>query len=210
MLAGPICTTRLDSFAEILISFCCLSPPNTGGMTYSDTTDSSRNSRESNHSDTSISSDTESNNEPPLRRLAVWCQRRFTQRIFKFTLFAQLEGGIVRPFTFVSSIYPDIPANLYTREFPAHPFFDSFFPSLTGSRISDSFRSTTRRNVKVLIVRGIYKGQHGVIVKSYVLGKNKHRVLTSDGSITTIKQIYLKRLDVQFWLPFGYPVANDN
>ena len=198
MLAGPICTTRLDSFAEILISFCCLSPPKSGGMTNI-------------HANIlSESTDTESDNEPPVRRLAVWCQRRFRQRIFKFTLFARLEGGIVQPFTFVSSIYPNIPANLYTREFPANPFFDSFFPSLTGSRISDSFRSTAQRNVKVLIVRGIYKGHHGVIVKSYVLRKNKHRVLTSDGSITTIKQIHLKRLDVQFWLPFGYPVANEN
>ena len=160
-----------------------------------------------------ISSDateTESDDESPMRSAAVLCERRFGQRVFKFTMFARLEGGIVRPFTFASSVYPNIPANLYTRENPATPFFDSFHPSLIGSRISDSYRSTVRRNVKVLIAKGIYAGKHGVIVKSYVLGKSKHRVLTADGNITTIKQINLKRLDVQFWLPFGFPVENQN
>ena len=158
----------------------------------------------------SDSTETESDDEPPVRRFSVWCQRRFGQRIYKFTMFARLEGGTVRPFTFASSVYPNIPANLYTRELPASPFFDSFFPSLIGSRISDSFRSTAHRNVKVLIVRGIYEGKHGVIVKSYVLGKKKHRVLMADGNVTTIKQIHLKRLDVQFWLPFGFPVEDQN
>ena len=158
----------------------------------------------------SDSTETESDDELPMRSVAVLCQRRFEQRVFKFTMFARLEGGITRPFTFASSDYPNIPANLYTREHPASPFCDSFHLSLTSSTISDSFRTTAHRNVKVLIVRGIYEGKHGVIVKSYVLGKNKHRVLTADGNVTTIKQINLKRLDVHFWLPFGFPVEDQN
>ena len=159
-------------------------------------------------SSTSTDNDSESKieneigNPSPIRSLALWSERRSTHRLYQFVLFALVKEGSVRPFTFVSKRKLTIPSRLYSQDSPSNPFA----PSLADSGILNSFRSTNHRNVKVLITKGSYGGKHGVIVKSYILGKNSHRVLTSDGSINTFKQIDLKRLDVQFLLPYSFPV----
>ena len=161
-------------------------------------------------SDSSISTDSDSENEAETpratRTVPLWSDRRVTQRIYKFTLFARVEEGSVLPFTFVFYRRPSVPSGVYCKQFPSNPFA----PSLADRRISNSFRTSEHRNVKVLITKGFHKGKHGVIVKSYVLRKNSHRVLTPDGSVKTYKQIHLRRLDAAFWLPYGFPVeANE-
>ena len=129
-------------------------------------------------------------------------ERQSGQRIHHFTLFTRLEDGSVKPFSFTFDRLPR-PAGSFSREHPAQPFLDS----IRDSRISNSFRTTESRNVKVLITKGFYKNQHGVIVKSYVRRKSSHKVLTADGNVTTLKQINLRRIDTYFWLPYGVPVA---
>ena len=167
-------------------------------------------------SDSSISTDSDTEDErevrtqsftriSPTRIISVWSKRP-TRRLYKFTLFARLKDGSLKPFTFVSERIPRVPAPLYSREVPTNPYCFS----LADCRISNSFRSSEHRNVKVLIEKGSYQGKHGVIVKSYVNRGNNHRVLTADGSVHTFKQIHLKRLDVRFLLPFGFPVESAN
>ena len=134
-----------------------------------------------------------------------WSERETGKSIYKFTLFALLQEGEVVPFTFTSERRPLVPSHWYSRENPAYPFY----PDSRDSRISNSFRSTENRNVKVVIVKGVHKNEHGVIVKSYVRRKSAHKVLTADGAVTTIKQVNLRRLDRQFWLPFGFPVNEE-
>ena len=129
-------------------------------------------------------------------------ERQSGRRLYLFTLFTRLEDGSVKPFSFTFDRIPR-PAGSYSRDHPAEPFLDS----IRDSRISHSFRTTGARNVKVLITKGFYKDQHGVIVKSYARGKRSHRVLTSDGNVTTLKQINLRRIDPFFWLPCGVPVV---
>ena len=161
-------------------------------------------------SDSSISTDSDSENEDETpratRTVPLWSDRRVTQRIYKFSLFARVEDGSVLPFTFVFHRRPCIPSGTYCKEFPSNPFCGK---RLGDNRISNAFRTSEYRNVKVLITKGFHKGKHGVIVKSYVLRKNSHRVLTADGSVKTHKQIDLKKLDAAFWLPYGFPVESN-
>ena len=131
-------------------------------------------------------------------------ERQSGQRIFYFTLHALLKNGTVKSFPFSFDKRPVIPRNTFTEDSSSLPFHSTS----TDNRISSSFRTTRGRNVKVLITKGGYKAKHGVIVKSYVLKKNLHRVLTSDGSVITVKQLHLARLDYHFWLPYGIPVES--
>ena len=121
---------------------------------------------------------------------------------YSYTIFTRLESGSVVPFSFTFDRRPNVASYLFAREFPSNPFhLDS-----GDTRISNSFWTTPNKNVKVIITRGRYKNQHGVIVKSYVLRRSSHRVLTADGAVTTLKQFHLRRLDPTFWLPYGVPV----
>ena len=162
----------------------------------------------SNDSDSSISSDSGSDSdrkETSDRRVLVPVvnpqpERPIRRRLHSYTLFARLESGDIHPFSFTFDRRPNMPSYSFSRESPANPFY----PPSGDSRISNSFRTTPKKNVKVLIVRGRYKNQHGVIVKSYVLRKSSHRVLTTDGAVTTLKQIHLRRLDPQFFYHMEY------
>ena len=131
-------------------------------------------------------------------------ERQSGRRIFFFTIHTLLKNGTVKPFPFSFERRPVIPRNCFTEDTPSLPFH----PPSNDNRISSSFRTTRERNVKVLILKGAYKNKHGVIVKSYVLKKNLHRVLTADGCVTTLKQVHLARLDLNFWLPYGIPVES--
>ena len=104
------------------------------------------------------------------------------QRIFTYTLYARLESGVAKTFTFTFDRRPS-PICSFSRESSPLPFS---FKAL-DSRILNSFRTTQSNNVKVLITRGIYKNKYGVISKSSVRSKSSHKVLTVDGCVTTIK-----------------------
>ena len=108
------------------------------------------------------------------------------------------------PFTFIFDRCHFVPPSIFSRENPVVPFLSNS----SDSRVSNSFRTTSNKNMKVLIVRGYYKNKHGVIIKSYVSRKNSHKVLTTDGYVTSIKQVYLKCLDRSFWLPYGVPLES--
>ena len=109
-------------------------------------------------------------------------ERQSGRRIFYFTLHAFLKNGTVKPLPFSFDSRPVIPRNTFTEDSPSL----LFHPSLTDNRTSSSFRTTRGRNVKVLITKGFHKDKQGVIIKSYVLKKNSHRVLIV-GCVTTFK-----------------------
>ena len=67
--------------------------------------------------------------------------------------------------------------------------------------------------MKLYILRGVHKGQPGVIVSSRYSEKSEshsvHRILLGDGSIVSIPQENVRLLDPSFILPFGIPVFRD-
>ena len=102
----------------------------------------------------------------------------------------------IYPFSFTRAINPER--------------FDTFFRFLhpqsisvyNPSRIAHGFRGA---NTKVGILRGTYKDQSGVIVKSY-FRRLYHEVLVYDGTILVILQKDIKLLDPGHVLPVGYPI----
>ena len=168
---------------------------------------STQNSNPLSFDDSSISTFSDSDNEEisENRLLApalLQPERPIRRPPYSYTIFTRLESGSIVPFSFTFDRRPNVAAHFFARESPSDPFYYAN----ADTRIAHSFRTTPNKNVKVLITRGRYKNQHGVIVKSYVLRKSSHRVLTTDGAVTTLKQFHLRRLDPNFWLPYGVPV----
>ena len=131
-------------------------------------------------------------------------ERPHSPRLHRFTIYALApEGGAVLAYDFLFYRRPLVPAVLYSSSEPSLPYH----PDLAETRVSHTFRARGTRNVKVLITKGRYKAEHGVIVKSYCRKRSLHRVLTADGCVTSIKQIHLRRLDWSFFLPYGIPVS---
>ena len=67
--------------------------------------------------------------------------------------------------------------------------------------------------MKRYILKGVHKGQPGVIVSSRYSDKSEsrsvHRILFGDGSIVSIPQENVRLLDPSFILPVGIPVFRD-
>ena len=80
-----------------------------------------------------------------------------------------------------------------------HPISISVY---NPSCIAHAYRGV---NTKVGILRGTYKDQSGVIVKSY-FRRLFHKVLVYDGTILVIAQRDIKLLDPGHVLPVGYPI----
>ena len=72
MLAGPFDQPGWTDYFDINF-FCCLSLQNSGGVTYSDTTEHTRDSRELSNSDTSVSSDSNTDGEQFVRGVPREC-----------------------------------------------------------------------------------------------------------------------------------------
>ena len=139
-----------------------------------------------------------------LRILRPSPERPGRPRLHRFTLYSLgPDGGAPIAYDFLFERRPLIPRVLYSESEPSLPYH----PNCVEARISHSFRTSRTRNVKVVITKGRYKNKQGVIVQSYCRKKSLHKVLTADGCVTSIKQIYLRRLDASFLLPYGIPVS---
>ena len=71
-------------------------------------------------------------------------------------------------------------------------------------RCSYRFQGHSQKTVKIYILKGNYKNQHGIILKLHI-SAFKHRVLLASGEIVLIKQKLIRLLDPFFHLPYGIP-----
>jgi len=154
--------------------------------------------------------DSDSSSDSSLSSLSLESPTVITQRgsargqTFLYTIktyTADQPTGTVEDKSFTFAFSTPIRSNLQIAFSHIHPDDPRL---INPRRVSSLYRARGGRNVKVAILKGFYKDQPGVIVETYVTAF-QHRVLLADGNVITIKQGYLRLLDPNFWLPFGYP-----